>query len=93
MTQPSRVSSPIAGVTLVLVGGDLTATGTAITLAHELRHAQLYITGQPWQHELGLFEMSPGEYSAYDPNGPVNLETNRAEQEAKANYDPFTPQR
>jgi len=77
------------GTTSVLVAGNLPAQETSNTLAHELRHAMLYLLGKPFTHEPGFHETSPRVFSMWDPNGPVNRSTAAAEAEADRNFDPF----
>jgi len=79
-------------MSFVLVAADLTQREKAVSLAHEMRHAAFFALGQPFQHEMGLFEVSPGVFNAYNPNGPVNRATASAEIEAQVNFDPFYPQ-
>jgi len=79
-------------MSFVLIAGDLKQRDTAVTLAHEMRHAAFFAIGKPFEHELGLFEESPNVFNAYDPKGAVNRATSAAEVEAEANFDPFYPQ-
>jgi hypothetical protein len=84
--------SPNKSMSFIFVGGDLNQRAKAITLAHEIRHAALFAQRKPFEHEMGLFEESPGVFVAYNPNGPVNRATLAAEIEARDNFDPFYPQ-
>jgi hypothetical protein len=89
VTLESGGSSPMPGTTFVFSAAELNARDAAETVAHELRHANLFLRGKVWGHELGLFETSPGVFNVYDPNGAVNKATLDAEIEAGSNYDPF----
>ena len=76
-------------------GGDLIASKTAETTAHELRHVRRYLLGLPAIDEfIGTSHVENGMLSInirLDPNGPVNVETLAAEREAISYYDPFVP--
>lgn len=84
----SRTSSPTPGVSTLLVGGDLGARDSAVALAHELRHASLYLQGLSFLDEYVFRQDSLDTFTfMLDPNGPVNALTRAAEAEAEAHYD------
>jgi len=79
--------SPRSDRSFIWVANDLDQLETVKSFAHEVRHAALFALGQPFIHEMGLFEVAPSVFDTFDPNGPVNILTKAAEDEARANYE------
>jgi len=79
--------SPRSDRSFIWVASDLDQLETVKSFAHEVRHAALFALGQPFIHEMGLFEVAPSVFDSFDPNGPVNMLTKAAEDEARVNYE------
>ena len=71
----------------IYVNGGLGPRGAAGVLAHELRHAKLFLLGLPYDH----WEEQPDGTFIKDPNSMANVETRSAKEEAYRDYDQSIP--
>jgi RHS repeat-associated protein len=71
----------------IYVDAALGRRNAAGVLAHEIRHAKLFLLGLPYDHTE---EQSDGTF-VYDSNSVANIETAAAKAEAYRNYDQSIP--